>query len=97
CVTRGCAQFARLRLKHIVGVNDYPVLKSDIAGLSNRPSICHFKDTIRMFACASTVFRSLSLMALVSTGAVHAMEFPLPPPHEDVVGQVQVIKARYED
>ncbi len=50
-----------------------------------------------MFACASTVFRSFSLMALMSAGAVHAMEFPLPPPNEDVVGQVQVIKARYED
>ncbi|NVL47006.1 L,D-transpeptidase family protein, partial [Pseudomonas syringae pv. actinidiae] len=28
---------------------------------------------------------------------LHALEFPLPPPGEDIVGQVQVIQAKYED
>lgn len=39
----------------------------------------------------------LALLALCSSAAVHALELPLPPPGEDVVGQVQVIKAKYED
>ena len=43
------------------------------------------------FAC------SLSLAALFATGPVAALELPLPPPGEDIVGQIQVIKAKYED
>ncbi|TWC29150.1 L,D-transpeptidase ErfK/SrfK [Pseudomonas sp. SJZ079] len=43
------------------------------------------------------VARCLSLTTLVSMGAAVAMELPLPPPGEDIVGQVQVIKAKYED
>jgi L,D-transpeptidase ErfK/SrfK len=49
----------------------------------------------------SVVTRALSLTAALS-GALSAtsamaLEFPLPPPGEDIVGQVQVIKAKYED
>ncbi|AYC32677.1 hypothetical protein D3880_09880 [Pseudomonas cavernae] len=44
-----------------------------------------------------TVTRSLSLAALFAVGPVAALELPLPPPGEDIVGQVQVIKAKYED
>jgi L,D-transpeptidase ErfK/SrfK len=40
---------------------------------------------------------ALSFAALLSAGPVSALELPLPPPGEDVVGQVQVIKAKYED
>ena len=43
------------------------------------------------------VTRYLSVAALCVAGPVAALEFPLPPPGEDVVGQVQVIKAQYED
>ena len=43
------------------------------------------------------VTRCLSLAALLAAGPVAALEFPLPPPGEDVIGQVQVIKAKYED
>ena len=43
------------------------------------------------------VTRCLSLAALCAAGPVAALEFALPPPGEDVVGQVQVIKAKYED
>jgi L,D-transpeptidase ErfK/SrfK len=42
------------------------------------------------------VAASLSFSALLST-PLAALELPLPPPGEDVVGQVQVIKAKYED
>ncbi|MFC0712030.1 L,D-transpeptidase family protein [Azorhizophilus paspali] len=38
----------------------------------------------------------LSFSALLSA-PLAALELPLPPPGEDVVGQVQVIKAKYED
>ena len=41
--------------------------------------------------------RFLCLASLLSAGSATALELPLPPPGEDVVGQVQVIKARYED
>lgn len=41
--------------------------------------------------------RGLTLLALCCSAIAHALEFPLPPPGEDVVGEVQVIKARYED
>ena len=43
------------------------------------------------------VTRCLSLAALCVAGPVAALEFPLPPPGEDIIGQVQVIKAKYED
>ncbi|MBA1187605.1 L,D-transpeptidase family protein [Pseudomonas entomophila] len=43
------------------------------------------------------VARRLSLAALLTTGPAMALELPLPPPGEDIVGQVQVIKAKYED
>lgn len=41
--------------------------------------------------------RFLCLASLFGAGSAAALELPLPPPGEDVVGQVQVIKARYED
>lgn len=40
---------------------------------------------------------SLSITALLSASPVSALELQLPPPGEDIVGQVQVIKAKYED
>lgn len=50
-----------------------------------------------MLSRLSAVTRCLSVAALCVAGPVAALEFPLPPPGEDVVGQVQVIKGRYED
>ena len=50
-----------------------------------------------MLSRFSAVNRCLTLLALCSSAAVQALELPLPPPGEDVVGQVQVIKAKYED
>ena len=50
-----------------------------------------------MLSRVPAVARCLSLTTLVSMGAAVAMELPLPPPGEDIVGQVQVIKAKYED
>ncbi|MQT58219.1 L,D-transpeptidase family protein [Pseudomonas sp. FSL R10-0399] len=50
-----------------------------------------------MFSRLPAVTRYLSVAALCVAGPVHALEFPLPPPGEDVVGQVQVIKGKYED
>lgn len=50
-----------------------------------------------MLSRVPVVARCLSLTTLVSMGAAVAMELPLPPPGEDIVGQVQVIKAKYED
>lgn len=47
----------------------------------------------RAFAVASSV----SFAALLSAGQSVALELPLPPEGEDVVGQIQVIKAKYED
>lgn len=41
--------------------------------------------------------RCLLAAALFVAGPVVALELPLPPPGEDIVGQVQVIKAKYED
>ncbi|CDF85007.1 L,D-transpeptidase family protein [Pseudomonas sp. QL9] len=46
----------------------------------------------RVFAACS-----LSIAALLSANPVSALELPLPPPGDDIVGQVQVIKAKYED
>ena len=47
----------------------------------------------RAFAVASC----LSLAALLSAGSSAALELPLPPEGDDIVGQIQVIKAKYED
>ncbi|MFJ3470225.1 L,D-transpeptidase family protein [Pseudomonas sp. NPDC090203] len=41
--------------------------------------------------------RCLSLAALCAAGPVSALEFPLPPPGEDIIGQVQTVTAKYED
>lgn len=46
---------------------------------------------------APAVARCLSLAALLSAGTAAALELPLPPPGEDIVGHIQVIKAKYED
>ncbi|MGL4318908.1 MAG: L,D-transpeptidase family protein [Pseudomonas sp.] len=50
-----------------------------------------------MLSRAPAVARSLTLASLFVAGPVAALELPLPPPGEDIVGQVQVIKAKYED
>lgn len=50
-----------------------------------------------MLSRFSAVNRCLGALALCAGSAVQALELPLPPPGEDVVGQVQVIKAKYED
>lgn len=39
----------------------------------------------------------LSLATLLAAGPAAALEFPLPPPGEDIVGQVQTVTAKYED
>ncbi|WP_296257345.1 MULTISPECIES: L,D-transpeptidase family protein [unclassified Pseudomonas] len=41
--------------------------------------------------------RCLSLAALCAAGPAFALEFPLPPPGEDIIGQVQTVTAKYED
>ena len=46
-------------------------------------------------ACA--VARSASVAALLISGQSVALTFPLPPLGEDIVGEIQVIKAKYED
>lgn len=50
-----------------------------------------------MLSRASLVARSLALFAAASAGSASALELPLPPPGEDIVGQIQVVTARYED
>ncbi|WP_287030432.1 L,D-transpeptidase family protein [Pseudomonas sp. UBA6310] len=40
---------------------------------------------------------SLFVTALSVAGSAFALELPLPPPGEDVVGQIQVVTAKYED
>ncbi|QGZ30872.1 L,D-transpeptidase family protein [Stutzerimonas stutzeri] len=50
-----------------------------------------------MFPRASAVASCVSLAALLLAGQSAALELPLPPEGEDVVGQIQVIKAKYED
>ncbi|GLK90122.1 L,D-transpeptidase family protein [Pseudomonas turukhanskensis] len=50
-----------------------------------------------MLSRAPAVARSLSLAALFAVGPAAALQFPLPPPGEDIIGQVQVITAKYED
>ncbi|EKM94241.1 MAG: L,D-transpeptidase family protein [Pseudomonas sp.] len=50
-----------------------------------------------MLSRASAVASCLSLAALLAAGQSVALELPLPPEGEDVVGQIRVIKAKYED
>ncbi|MGX5219570.1 L,D-transpeptidase family protein [Pseudomonas segetis] len=50
-----------------------------------------------MLSHVSAVSRCLSVAALLVAGSASALEFPLPPPGDDIVGQVQVVKAKYED
>jgi len=40
---------------------------------------------------------SLFVTALSVAGSASALELPMPPPGEDVVGQIQVVTAKYED
>lgn len=46
---------------------------------------------------ASAVARLVSPAILFFAGQAAALSFPLPPPGEDVVGEIQVVKAKYED
>ncbi|MDX1299320.1 MAG: L,D-transpeptidase family protein [Pseudomonas sp.] len=50
-----------------------------------------------MLSRAFAVTRYLPLAAVFAATSVSALELPLPPPGEDIVGEVQVIKAKYED
>lgn len=50
-----------------------------------------------MLSRASAVASCVSLTALLLAGQSTALELPLPPEGEDVVGEIQVIKAKYED
>ena len=50
-----------------------------------------------MLSRVPLALRSLSLAVSCAAGSAVALELPLPPPGEDIVGQVQVIKAKYED
>ncbi|MGV8917131.1 MAG: L,D-transpeptidase family protein [Pseudomonas sp.] len=50
-----------------------------------------------MLARFPAVALCLSLATLCAAGPAAALEFPLPPPGEDIVGQVQTITAKYED
>ncbi|WP_447591657.1 L,D-transpeptidase family protein [Aquipseudomonas campi] len=50
-----------------------------------------------MSSRASAVARSLMFAGLCVAGPASALELPLPAPGDDIVGQVQVIKAKYED
>jgi L,D-transpeptidase ErfK/SrfK len=59
-------------------------------------SAIHAKD-YRMLSRTPAVARSLPLAALFAASSAVALELPLPPPGEDIVGQVQVVKAKYED
>lgn len=43
------------------------------------------------------IARRLSWAACFLAGSSMAMELPLPPPGEDIVGQIQVVKVRHED
>lgn len=50
-----------------------------------------------MLPRASAVASCMSLTALLWAGQSVALELPLPPEGEDIVGEIQVIKAKYED
>jgi L,D-transpeptidase ErfK/SrfK len=67
-----------------------------VYNLQEKLSVILVKD-FRMLSRAFTVGRCLSLSALCVAGFASALELPLPPPGDDIVGQVQVIQAKYED
>lgn len=50
-----------------------------------------------MLSRFSALSRCFAVLALCSSSAVQALEFPLPSAGNDLVGQIQVIKAKYED
>lgn len=50
-----------------------------------------------MLSRVPAVARNLTLASFCLAGPVAALELPLPAPGDDIVGQVQVIKAKYED
>ena len=50
-----------------------------------------------MSPCARFVVRFLCHAGLLVAGHAAALELPLPPEGEDVVGEIQVVTARYED
>lgn len=50
-----------------------------------------------MLCRVSAVTRSVSLVAMCLAGPATALTFPLPQPGEDIVGEIQVVKAKYED
>jgi len=50
-----------------------------------------------MLSRASAVASCVSLTAFLLAGPSAALELPLPPEGEDMVGEIQVIKAKYED
>jgi L,D-transpeptidase ErfK/SrfK len=50
-----------------------------------------------MLSRIPAVTRCLSFAALCAVGPASALEFPLPPPGQDIIGQVQTITAKYED
>lgn len=50
-----------------------------------------------MLSRASAVACCVSFLAALSSVPASALELPLPPEGEDLVGQIQVVKARYED
>ena len=50
-----------------------------------------------MLSRVPAVARNLTLASFCLAGPVAAMELPLPAPGDDIVGQVQVVKAKYED
>lgn len=50
-----------------------------------------------MLPRASAVASCMSLTALLWAGQSVALELPLPPEGENIVGEIQVIKAKYED
>lgn len=50
-----------------------------------------------MLPSFSVLTRCLSLAAVFVAGPVAALEFPLPPPGEDIIGEVRTVTAKYED
>lgn len=50
-----------------------------------------------MLSRALAVTRCLPFAAVFAVASANALELPLPPPGEDVVGEIRVVKAKYED